>query len=220
MYAGLELRMPTVGYSGRVVLRDVDIAIAPGERVAVLGRSGVGKSTLLSLLYARHADRAALIPQAAALVRTLSVFHNVYMGRLDRYSTWANLRTLAWPRRRDKAEVAQVLTRVGLADKMFERAGELSGGQQQRTSVARALYNGRSVVIGDEPLSALDAVHARSVLDCLVERHDTLVLAMHDVPLALGFATRVIVLDRGSVALDASAADVTARDLAPFYRAA
>src|SRR4029079_1247308 len=140
MYAGLELRMPTVGYSGRVVLRDVDIAIAPGERVAVLCVSAVGKSPLLSLLYARHADRAALIPQAAALVRTLSVFHNVYMGRLGRDSVCGNLRTLAWPRRRDKAEVAQVLTRVGLADKMFERAGELSGGQQQRTSVARALY--------------------------------------------------------------------------------
>jgi phosphonate transport system ATP-binding protein len=220
MCVALELRNETIGYSNRVVLRDIDLSIAPGERVAVMGRSGAGKSTLLNLLYTRHAERAALIPQAAALVRTLSVFHNVYMGRLDRRSTFVNVTTLAWPRRRDKAEVASMLALVGLADKMFERAGELSGGQQQRISVARALYNGRPIVIGDEPFSAVDAVQAGTILDRLTERHETLVLAMHDVRLALAFATRVIVLDQGRIALDAGSKDVGARDLAPFYQAA
>ena len=218
--SGLELRKANFGYAGRAVLHDINLSIAAGERVAVLGRSGAGKSTLLNLLYAGHAGRSALIPQAAALVRPLSVFHNVYMGRLDRRSTLANLRALAVPGRRDKADVGKLLDLVGLADKMFERAGTLSGGQQQRISVARALYNGRPVVIGDEPLSALDGVQARSILDLIIERHETLVLAMHDVALALSFATRIIVIARGRIALDASSCKVTAQDLAPFYAGA
>src|SRR5262245_64736114 len=119
-----------------------------------MGRSGAGKSTLLNLLHARLADKVALIPQAAALVKTLSVFHNVYMGRLDRHSTWYNLRNLIWPARKDVAEIERVLDLVGLTDKLFAKAGALSGGQQQRTSVARALHNGRPLVIGDEPVSA------------------------------------------------------------------
>ena len=87
--AAIEVKEAAIGYAGRTVLRDVDLRIAPGERVAVLGRSGAGKSTLLNLVHARAGGRAALVPQGAALVRTLSVFHNVYMGRLDRHSARA-----------------------------------------------------------------------------------------------------------------------------------
>src|SRR5205823_6330062 len=141
-----------------------------------MGRSGAGKSTLLNLLHARLADRVALIPQATALVKTLSVFHNVYMGRLDRHPTWHNLRTLVWPTRRDVADVAGMLELVGLADKLFDRAGTLSGGQQQRTSVARALYNDRSIVIGDEPVSALDRRQGAEILGKVCGRHDTVIL--------------------------------------------
>ena len=93
----VELRKASAGYAGRAVLHDIDLAINAGERISVLGRSGAGKSTLLNLLYERLADRVALIPQAAALVKTLPVFHNVYMGRLDRHPTWHNLRTLLRP---------------------------------------------------------------------------------------------------------------------------
>src|SRR3954466_6650684 len=107
MLPAIELREASAGYPGHVVLRDIDLVIHAGERVAVMGRSGAGKTTLLNLLYQRTAERIALIPQAAALVKPLSVFHNVYMGRLDRCSTWHNLRTLAWPARRDVDEVAR-----------------------------------------------------------------------------------------------------------------
>jgi len=213
----IELREASAGYPGQVVLRDLDLAIHAGERVAVMGRSGAGKTTLLNLLYRRAAERVALVPQAAALVKPLSVFHNVYMGRLDRCSTWHNLRTLAWPARRDIDEVARVLGLVDLSDKMFAKAGELSGGQQQRTSVARALYNGRPVLIGDEPVSALDRLQGAVVLNRLCERHETAVFALHDIPLALSQMDRIVVLDEGRIALDAPARDLHATELVLWY---
>ena len=213
----VELRKASAGYAGRAVLHDIDLTIHAGERVAVMGRSGAGKSTLLNLLYERLADRVALIPQAAALVKTLPVFHNVYMGRLDRHPTWHNLRTLVWPARRDVAEIEGVLGLVDLADKLFAKAGTLSGGQQQRTSVARALYNGRPIVIGDEPVSALDRVQGAEVLGKLCARHETAILAMHDIPLALAHTDRVVVIEDGRIVLDAPARTLTAADLVPYY---
>jgi phosphonate transport system ATP-binding protein len=213
----IELRQASAGYAGCAVLHDIDLTIHEGERVAVLGRSGAGKSTLLNLIYERLADRVALIPQAAALVKTLSVFHNVYMGRLDRHPTWYNLRTLVWPARREVAEIERTLDLVGLADKLFERAGTLSGGQQQRTSVARALYNQRAIVIGDEPVSALDRLQGAEILGTLCARHHTAILAMHDIPLALAHADRVVVIEEGRIVLDAPARTITAVDLVPYY---
>ena len=213
----VELTNASAGYAGRAVLHDINLTINAGERVAVMGRSGAGKSTLLNLLYAQLADRVALIPQAAALVKTLSVFHNVYMGRLDRHPTWYNLRTLAWPTRRDVADIEGILELVGLADKLFVRAGTLSGGQQQRASVARALYNDRSIVIGDEPVSALDRRQGAEILGKLCGRHDTAILAMHDIPLALAHADRIVVLEEGRIVLDAPASSIVAGDLIPYY---
>jgi phosphonate transport system ATP-binding protein len=213
----IELSHASVGYSGRAVLHDIDLTINAGERVAVMGRSGAGKSTLLNLLHARLADRVALIPQTAALVKTLSVFHNVYMGRLDRHPTWYNLRNLVWPARRDIADIERMLELVGLADKLFEQAGTLSGGQQQRASVARAFYNGRAIVIGDEPVSALDRRQGAEILGTLCARHDTAILAMHDIPLALAHADRVVVMEEGRIVLDAPTRTITAVDLVPYY---
>jgi phosphonate transport system ATP-binding protein len=213
----VELRKTSAGYAGRAVLHDIDLSIRSGERVAVMGRSGAGKSTLLNLLYDHLAEQVALIPQAAALVKTLSVFHNVYMGRLDRRPTWYNLRNLAWPARRDVAEIVGVLDLVGLADKLFARAGTLSGGQQQRTSVARAFYGGRPIVIGDEPVSALDRAQAAEILGKLCARHETAIFALHDIPLALAHASRVVVIEAGRIALDRPSRALSAADLVPYY---
>ena len=113
-----------------------------------------------------------------------------------------------------------MLAAVGLADALRQKAGSLSGGQAQRTSVARALYNGRPVVLGDEPVSALDRRQGAKVLETLHETHATSVLALHDIPLALQHATRVVALRAGRIALDAPAANLTPADLAPFFEAA
>ena len=99
----LRIEGETLGYGDRAVLADLRFHLRQGERVVLLGRSGSGKSTLLNAAYARlapeHATRIALVPQEHGLVPQLSVFHNTYMGRLDRHSTAWNLLNLVWPQR-------------------------------------------------------------------------------------------------------------------------
>lgn len=210
----------SAAYGGRTVLDRIDLTVRRGERVALMGRSGAGKSTLIGLIHAQVPEAVALVPQAAALVRTLSVFHNVYMGRLDRRATIHNLRTLVRPARADVADVAAVLARVGLSDKLWAKAGELSGGQQQRVSVARALYNGRPILVGDEPVSALDRAQGGRVLAEMARGHETLILALHDVALALQHTDRIVVLDAGRIVLDAESQKIDPATLRPFYEAA
>ncbi|MDE4913782.1 ATP-binding cassette domain-containing protein [Methylobacterium sp. 092160098-2] len=218
--AAIVLRNASASYGGRPVLSDLDLTVRAGERVALMGRSGAGKSTLIGLIHAQAPEQVALVPQAAALVRPLSVFHNVYMGRLDRRSTLHNLRTLVRPARADVAAVEAVLDRVGLADRLWARAGELSGGQQQRVSVARALYNGRPILVGDEPVSALDRQQGARILTELARSHETLILALHDVALALAQTDRIVVLEAGRIVLDAPSAGLDPARLNPFYAAA
>jgi phosphonate transport system ATP-binding protein len=208
-----ELKGACAGYNGRPALFDIDLTVRASERIAVMGRSGAGKSTLLGLLYAQRPADVALVPQASALVKPLSVFHNVYMGRLDHHSTAYNLRNLVWPAACKVAEVRGVLESVGLEPEIFKAAGELSGGQQQRAAVARALYNGRPILIADEPVSALDRVQGGDVLSVLKSRHQTLVLALHDVHHALEHAHRIIVLAQGRKVVDAPSDTLTPDDL-------
>jgi phosphonate transport system ATP-binding protein len=208
-----ELKGASAGYNGRPALFDIDLTVRAGERIAIMGRSGAGKSTLLGLLYDQRPAEVALVPQASALVKPLSVFHNVYMGRLDRHSTAYNLRNLVWPASARVAEVRSVLASVGLEKEIFRPAAALSGGQQQRTSVARALYNGRPILIGDEPVSALDRIQGSDVLALLRRHHGTLVLALHDVHQALEHATRIVVLEQGRKILDEPSSVLTVNDL-------
>lgn len=209
----LSVRGATTSYAGQVVLRDIDLEVRPSESVVLMGRSGAGKTTLLKLLYAQAPASIALAPQAASLVAALSVFHNVYSGRLDRNSTLTNLRTLVWPRGQSVAEIREILREVDLVPQMFQKAGTLSGGQQQRVSLARALYNGRPILLADEPVSALDRVQGRTMLGLIKRRHPTSVLILHDVQLALEFADRIVVLEDGRKIIDAPASTLTAQDL-------
>ena len=213
----LELRSASVHYAGQCVLRDVSLQIRPGEKVALVGRSGAGKSTLLRLLYEQHPSDVALVPQELGLVNTLSVFHNVYMARLNRHNALYNLLNLVRPLAREVAAVRPILQGLDLDEKLFEPAGQLSGGQQQRTAVARALHQGSAVLMADEPVSAVDEHQSRRVLDAIVEAHATVVLAMHDTALAIAYSDRIIGLDGGRITLDASSAGMRSSDLDELY---
>lgn len=217
MAVAIALENVTAAYGGEPVLRDVSLQIDAGERVAIMGRSGAGKSTLLNLMYRSSVEGAALIPQAGALVANLSVFHNVFMGRLDRHTTLYNLRTLIWPSGHEVEAVGEVLSAVGLQDKLFAKAGELSGGQQQRVSAARAIYNGRPILVGDEPVSALDRVQAGDVLRLLSGRYQTKIFALHDIRLALEHTARVVLLERGRIVLDEPVKRLSYERLLPYF---
>ena len=214
-----ELDNASASYNKREVLSGVTLKITEGERVALVGESGAGKSTLLALLYRQQSADSALIPQDWALVRTLSVFHNVYIGRLDRYSTWYNLRNLVRPSGREIGAIEPILESLGLADKIFAPVGELSGGQQQRAAVARALFQGSPALLGDEPVSAVDEYQARRILETIRETHRTIVLAMHDVGLALAYTDRIIGIRNGGIVLDEPTAGLSRADLDPVFRA-
>jgi phosphonate transport system ATP-binding protein len=207
-----------LGYDQGPVLRDVNIAIHAGDRIALVGESGAGKSTLLAAIQERLLKQAALIPQSPGLVSSLSVFHNVYMGRLNQHPTWYNLLNLAWPRPKEVAVIRRLVERLGLEHKLFEPTGSLSGGQQQRVAVCRALHQQGDLVLGDEPVSAVDYRQARNVLDALHEGFPTVVLAMHDLELALSYATRIIGLQSGRVVFDEVNDGLEVRDLDFLYK--
>lgn len=209
----------SLGYGGPPVLRDLRLAIRPGERVAVLGKSGIGKSTLIRHLYGLWPRDAALIAQDGGLVPPLSVFHNIYMGRLDRHGSVANLATLIWPRARDRRAIGELAARVGLEGELFSPVERLSGGQRQRTAVARALYRGGAMLLADEPVSAVDQLQAATILDQLCAQFATVVVALHDVALALAWTTRVIGLADGRIAFDRPTAGLDRAALAPLYAA-
>lgn len=209
-----------LGYGGTPVLAGVRLHVAPGERVALLGRSGSGKSTLLSALHGAAAGRGmriALVPQDAALVPQLSALRNVLMGRLDDHGAWRNLRTLVRPAAPDRAAALADLDRVGLTPQADARVESLSGGQKQRVALARALHRGGDLILGDEPLSAVDPRQAQELAALLRAAFPTAILALHDVAVARAFATRVIGLKQGVFLFDLPVDQLDASRIEALY---
>jgi phosphonate transport system ATP-binding protein len=210
----------TLGYGAQVVLRGVDFALAPGERVVLLGRSGAGKTTLLNAVHDRLLEagqRVALVPQDHALVPPLSVVRNALMGRLDDHGALHNLRSLVRPRPQDRREIEAILAELRLSPEADRAVEGLSGGQKQRTALARAFYRGGDVLVGDEPVSALDEAQAAHVLDRATARFPTSVLALHDLDLARRFATRLLGIRGGAVLFDAPPAQVPPAQIEALY---
>jgi phosphonate transport system ATP-binding protein len=213
-----QLTNANLGYKQGSVLRNISLEINEGERVALVGESGAGKSTLLAALQTQFQNKAALIPQDLGLVNNLSVFHNIYIGRLNTYSSVYNLLNLAWPQKREVEKIKPFVERLSLVDKLFKPTGELSGGQQQRTAICRALFQGGSAIIGDEPVSAVDKHMANIIMKTLIAKFTTVVLAMHDVDLAIKFSTRIIGIKDGAICFDQSTIELTRQDLDFLYK--
>ena len=213
-----QLTNANLGYKQSSVLRNISLEINEGERVALVGESGAGKSTLLTALQSQLQNEATLIPQDLGLVNNLSVFHNIYIGRLNTYSSVYNLLNLAWPQKREVQKIKPLVERLSLVDKLFKPTGELSGGQQQRTAICRALFQGGSAIIGDEPVSAVDNHMANIIMETLIVKFPTVVLALHDVDLAIKFSTRIIGIKDGAICFDQSTVDLSRQDLDFLYQ--
>lgn len=213
----LHLQSANASYKDVVVLTDITLHIPAGQKLALIGHSGAGKSTLLKLLYEQRPKDIALVPQDNGLVSSLSVFHNVYMGQLGQQPVWYNLINLIKPLKKPVLEVGSILEDIALSHKLFEPVGQLSGGQKQRVSVARAMMQGGDILLADEPVSSLDEQQSKRVMSLLCNHFDTVVLAMHDIDLALSYCDRIIGLDHGRITIDAAAKSLNRTDLLDIY---
>lgn len=217
----IDLNCKGVEYARKKVLSPFHLQITEGQHVAVLGASGAGKTTLLKVIFDHlkaMQQKTALIPQELGLVDNLSVFHNVYIGRLDQYSTFSNLVNLVMPKYSAKDEIQSILQDLSLGQKLFASCGELSGGQQQRVAIARASFRQASTLIADEPVANLDQHQAELALKTMVNHHDSRVLAMHNTDQALRYCNRIIGITNGVITIDTPISQLDHQVLSDIYK--
>ena len=200
------------------VLRDLDMEVAAGEMVAIVGASGVGKSTLLHVLGGLDRGGSGQVEVSGNLVsqmsdRALVGFRNKHVGfvfqfhhLLPEFDAAENVEMpmriagIAKPECRRRA--SELLMRVGLGERLSHRPGMLSGGEQQRVAVARALVMKPSLLLADEPTGDLDEGTANALHDLLREMHAehglTSVIATHNMRLA-ALCDRVLRLEQGKL---------------------
>ena len=220
------------------------LTIAAGERVALIGPSGAGKSTLLKLIDGRLKDwsgsaevlgrslggdrapersfarRIGFVFQEFALIERQSVFENVRNGRLGHLSTLRSIFGRLLPE--DYRQIVTAIEETGLEDVMHRRADELSGGQRQRVAIARCLAQRPDLILADEPISNLDPVRAREILDLLVKicdhRQATLIITTHQPMLVRTYVDRIVALSEGAVILDQESSPDSAAQVMEVYR--
>ncbi|MEP6964333.1 MAG: ATP-binding cassette domain-containing protein [Polaromonas sp.] len=237
-------RHPAATRGAASALREIDLAVASGEQLAVIGSSGAGKTTLLQVMAcalrpaqgAVHLDganpwelggtglralrkRLFLAPQMPPLPPRQRVVSAVLAGRLPNMGLWQSLASLVYPREMDLADAA--LAQFDLAEKLFERVDRLSGGERQRVGLARLVASSAELLLVDEPLSALDPERARQALTSLThtahQRGATLVATLHHVDMALAHFPRIVGLREGALVFDLPAAQVSPAHLQDLY---
>ncbi len=213
------------------ILKGISLDIHPGEMVAIIGQSGSGKSTLMNILgcldrpsggsyHINGRDVSQLDrEERAALRREYFGFIFQRYHLLGGLTAWENVAIPAiyagvGPGQRQR-RAEELLTRLGLGDRINHRPSQLSGGQQQRVSIARALMNGSQVIFADEPTGALDTASGKEVMTILRELHQeghTVVLVTHDRDIAAQ-ADRIIEVRDGVVIRDERQRDNPACEL-------
>lgn len=177
-------------YNNLQVLKGVNIQVNKGEIVSIVGSSGAGKSTLLHILGTLDVANTGAIFLNNQSIHTfnekeLAAFRNKNMGfifqfhhLLPEFSALENVCIPGWIAKRNnqevKANAEQLLTRLGLSNRMQNKPNQLSGGEQQRVAVARALINNPAIVFADEPTGNLDSKNAKELHDLFIELRDEL----------------------------------------------
>ena len=205
------------GNSRLAIIRGVDLYIAAGEFVAIIGASGSGKSTLLNIIGcldradsgryllagepAHTADDDGLAKLRAALIGFVFQSFNLLPRRDALANVMLPLLYQGTPRAEGQKRALVALERVGLADRACHLPSQLSGGQQQRVAIARALVNRPRLLIADEPTGALDSRTGKQVMALFKELHregHTLLMVTHDTSLA-GTADRIVEMRDGRI---------------------
>jgi branched-chain amino acid transport system ATP-binding protein len=217
MASALELKGVSAGYGETVVLEGVDLALAPGECISVIGRNGVGKTTLLATvmghttlhkgevalagkslnrvpIYRRAAAGLGFVPQEREIFPSLTVRENLEVGA--RAGHWT------------QARVFELFP--NLAERLGNRGNQLSGGEQQMLSIARALLTNPSVLLMDEPTEGLAPVIVEALTAVLVklrgESSLSIILVEQNSRVAFEFSDRSVVMDKGRIVYDGASA--------------
>ena len=199
MNEGLSASHVTVAYGDRRIVNDVTIRVEPGEFAAIVGRSGVGKSTFLHAVAGFvecrgdivRPEKIGMVFQRDALFPWLTVEDNVAVGLRD------------IPAKARRAHVREILAATGLAELRTRYPSQLSGGQAQRVAVARAVAPSPGLILMDEPFGGLDLLTREEVqlwlAAVLQENGAAVLLVTHSIEEALFLADRVVVLEDGEI---------------------
>ncbi|HQK92640.1 MAG TPA: cell division ATP-binding protein FtsE [Armatimonadota bacterium] len=203
--------------NGTVALRNIDLAIEKGEFVFLVGPSGMGKSSLLKLVYREERPSRGQVlvagrdvsrlsrKQVPALRRSVGVIFQDFRllpQRTVSENVGFALDVIGCPKREKHRRVPRALDLVGLSHKADAYPDELSGGEQQRVSIARALVNNPPILLADEPTGNLDPETSWTIMQLLAKinvKGTTVVVATHDRDVVDRMSRRVVTLDQGSI---------------------
>lgn len=228
----LELEALTLLRNGRAALDAVSLSIGPGECVGLIGRNGAGKTTLMraalgleraegrsnlaEMTAHQRARAAAFIPQSREIAWPMTVEAVVGLGRLPWLPAGGALGEA------DHQAVSRALARLSMEPFRRRPATELSGGEQARALIARALAQETPLLIADEPTAGLDPAHQISAMKLfagMAREGRSVLVALHDLALALRWCSRLVIMDEGRIIADGAPRDVlTAERLADVFR--
>jgi phosphonate transport system ATP-binding protein len=240
----IEARALALGYGRRIVLPDVNLRIQRGEFISIIGPSGAGKSTLLMSLNAsvpilggelyvlgepvhRIANaslkalrsRIGIIFQGFNLVKRMTVVDNIASGMLCRMHLLSTMLKYYTARQYDK--IWEFMRIVGIEEAALQRCDQLSGGQMQRVAIARAMAQEPEIILADEPISSLDPVSARRVMNTLKTVNETygitIISNLHQLDYAQNYCTRVIGIRGGQIVFDGHPASLTDEVVREIY---
>jgi len=241
----IEFKNVTKTYpNGVTALKNVNLTIEQGEFVAIIGLSGAGKSTLIRAINRMHdiqqgtlsvdgvdvsklhgktlrrfRRKIGMIFQSFNLVNRTTVIKNVLAADVPDMPFWRVL--LGAFKKDQKLRALESLDKVNILEKAYTRCDQLSGGQQQRVALARTLNQNPTIILADEPVASLDPVTAHQVMGDFErinkDMNITILINIHHVDLALGYAQRVVGIRAGEIVFDGPSAMVTQEKLAEIY---
>jgi len=213
MTEAIELRGVSAGYGETVVLEDLNLKLSPGESLSIVGRNGVGKTTLLATIMGHTTLHKGDVMLGGTSVARVPVFRRALMGVgfvpqereiFPSLSVRENLEVAARPGHWTQERVFEMFP--NLKARLTNKGNQLSGGEQQMLSIARALLTNPSVLLMDEPTEGLAPVIVEALSAVLGKLRQagglTIVLVEQNSRVALGFSPRTVVMDKGRIVFD------------------